>query len=87
MKRVRRSLENRLVFCADCDANRILGVSCSGSLICSDCGSENWMHIAIPLVARFKEYNEQEVSERVAVERYIKKLEKEEFFTSNSVLV
>jgi hypothetical protein len=45
------------------------------------------MHIAIPPVARFKEYNEQEVSGRVAVERYIKKLEKEEFLTSNSVLV
>jgi hypothetical protein len=45
------------------------------------------MHIAIPLVARFKEYHEREVSERVTVDRYIKKLEKEEFFTSNNVLV
>jgi len=40
-----RTLDNRTVICADCDANRILMVSTLGSLICSSCGSENWMHM------------------------------------------
>jgi cytoskeletal protein CcmA (bactofilin family) len=50
-----RLLENRIVFCADCDANQILTVSSSGSLICSSCGSENWMHLPIIVNLNFKE--------------------------------
>jgi cytoskeletal protein CcmA (bactofilin family) len=42
---VKRTLENRTVFCADCDANRLLTVSALGNLICSSCGSRNWMHL------------------------------------------
>ena len=79
--RPKRFLENRLVYCADCDATRPLAVSSSGSLICSSCGSEQWMHISIPLIVHFREYDEQEVLERIAIDRYIDKLEKEEFFT------
>ena len=47
-----RHLENRIVFCNDCLANRTLWVSASGTLDCSLCGSQNWMHLAVPLANR-----------------------------------
>jgi hypothetical protein len=47
-----RHLENRIVFCNDCFASRTLRVSASGTLDCSDCGSQNWMHLAVPLANR-----------------------------------
>jgi hypothetical protein len=37
------------------------------------------MFVSAPIILKFKEYNEQEARERVAVERYIAKLESEEF--------
>jgi hypothetical protein len=83
----KRSLEHRTVLCADCDTNRTLTVGSCGTLICSSCGSENWMFVATPIVRNFKEYNEQEVGERVAVDRYIAKLEREEFFVPRAALV
>ena len=49
-----RHLENRIVFCNDCLASRTLWVSASGTLDCSACGSQNWMHLAVPLVNRPK---------------------------------
>jgi len=78
-----RSMENRIVFCADCNTNRLLTVSPSGNLICSSCGSKNWMHRSAPLVARFKAYNEQSAQENLAIERYLNHLEKEIFFSSS----
>jgi hypothetical protein len=83
----KRSLEHRIVLCADCDTNRTLTVDSSGTLICSSCGSKNWMLVAAPIVKNFREYNEQEVRERVAVDRYIAKLEREEFFVPHDLLV
>jgi hypothetical protein len=77
----KRSLENRIVLCADCDTNRALAVSSSGNLICSSCGSENWMFVSAPIIARFKEYNEQTIEERAAVDRYIATLEGEKVLT------
>ena len=77
----KRSLENRIVLCADCDTNRALAVSSCGNLICSSCGSENWMYVSAPIIARFKEYNEQTIEERTAVDRYIARLESEKFLT------
>jgi cytoskeletal protein CcmA (bactofilin family) len=50
---VRRSLEDRVILCVDCDANRTLSVSASGNLVCSTCGSDNWMHL--PTTAIVKE--------------------------------
>ena len=47
-----RHLENRIVFCNDCLANRTLWVSASGTLDCSLCGSQNWMHLAVSLSNR-----------------------------------
>jgi hypothetical protein len=47
-----RHLENRIVFCNDCLSNRTLWVSASGTLDCSNCGSQNWMHMAVPLANR-----------------------------------
>ena len=49
---VRRALEDRIVLCADCDATRRLSLSTSGSLVCSTCGSDNWMHL--PMTANVK---------------------------------
>jgi hypothetical protein len=83
----KRSLEHRIVLCADCDTNRTLTVGSCGTLICSSCGSENWMFVVAPIVRNFREYNEQEVGERVAVDRYIAKLEREEFFVPRAALV
>ena len=47
-----RHLENRIVFCNDCLSNRTLWISASGTLDCSICGSQNWMHMAVPLANR-----------------------------------
>ena len=47
-----RHLENRIVFCNDCLANRTLWVSASGTLDCSLCGSQNWMHLSVPIANR-----------------------------------
>jgi cytoskeletal protein CcmA (bactofilin family) len=49
---VRRALQDRIVLCADCDATRKLSLSTSGSLVCSTCGSDNWMHL--PMTANVK---------------------------------
>jgi hypothetical protein len=84
---MRRSLENRLVFCVDCEANQALWLSSSGSLVCGRCGSSHWMFISVPILARFKEYNEPAVLERRAVDRYIRHLEKQETFSSKAELV
>ena len=50
---MRRYLEDRVVLCADCDAIRTLSVLISGNLVCSTCGSDNWMHL--PMTANVKE--------------------------------
>jgi len=44
---LKRSLEHRIILCADCDADRALSVSTSGNLVCSSCGSDNWMYLPI----------------------------------------
>ncbi len=84
---VRRTLDNRIVFCANCESNRTLGVSSSGILSCSSCGSENWMYLSAPIIANFRDYDERKVQERIAVDRYMDKLEREVFFTPNGALV
>jgi hypothetical protein len=84
---VKRSLENRIIFCTNCDANRTLSVSSSGNLSCSSCGSESWMYLSAPIIANFKEYDEQKIQERIALDRYLGKLEREVFFTPNTALV
>lgn len=84
---VKRTLEDRIVFCTNCDANRTLSVSSCGNLTCTSCGSENWMYISVPIIANFKDYNEKRVQERIAVDRFIDKLEHEAFFTPNAALV
>ena len=50
---IRRSMEDRVVLCVDCDNSRTLSLSASGSLVCSTCGSDNWMHL--PMTATIKE--------------------------------
>ena len=70
---VRRSLEDRVVLCADCDATRTLSLLISGNLVCSTCGSDNWMHL--PMTANVKESafinGELRVEEDLAVEQTI----------------
>lgn len=84
---VKRTLEDRIVFCANCDANRTLSVSSCGNLTCSSCGSGNWMYISAPIIANFREYNEERVQERIAVDRFIDKMEREVYFAPNAALV
>lgn len=43
---IRRSLEDRVILCADCDATRTLSLS-TGNLVCSTCGSDNWMFVPV----------------------------------------
>jgi len=50
---VKRSLKDRVILCANCDATRTLSVSTSGNLVCAACGSDNWMHL--PITANVKE--------------------------------
>jgi hypothetical protein len=45
------------------------------------------MYISVPLIANFREYDEQKVQERIAVDRYMDKLEREAFFTPNNAFV
>jgi hypothetical protein len=45
------------------------------------------MYVSAPIIAKFKPYDEQKVQERLAVDKYMEKLEREVFFTSNGVLV
>lgn len=40
-----RFLADRVILCADCDTSRSLSVSSSGRLVCSTCGSDNWIHL------------------------------------------
>lgn len=84
---VKRALDNRIVFCANCDANRTLSVSSVGNLSCSSCGSENWMHSSAPILANFRDYDEKKIQEKIAIDKYIEKLESEVFFTSNGAFV
>jgi hypothetical protein len=85
--RVERSMKNRMVSCANCDATRTLAVSSSGNLICSTCGSQNWIHASAPVIARFKKYDERKIRDCITVDRYIENLEREVFFTPNAALV
>jgi len=80
-----RLLENRIVLCADCDTNRALVVSSSAHLICSSCGSENWMFVSAPIVARLREYDGQTTQQHVTVVRHLAKLEGEDSFTPQPV--
>jgi len=79
-------LQNRVVFCVDCESNRSL-VCESGTLMCSSCGSQNWMFLASGIVAKFKTYDEQIVKNELAVRRISKRMRKEEFFAPDIVMV
>lgn len=84
---VKRSLDNRIVFCANCEANRLLAVNSTGTLTCSSCGSESWMYLSAPLIANFKEYDEKKVQEKITVDRYVHELDREIIFTPDEALV
>jgi cytoskeletal protein CcmA (bactofilin family) len=49
---IRMSLEDRVIWCAGCDAAGALSLSPSGNLVCSTCGSDNWMYF--PLTAKVR---------------------------------
>jgi hypothetical protein len=80
-----RYLEDRLVYCADCEGNRKL-TFVSGNLACSACGSEQWMFVS-GIVTRFKDYDEEAVEAQQRVERSIKRLQNEVFFAPNAAPV
>ena len=84
---VRRGLDNRIVFCANCEANRTLAISSAGNLSCSSCGSENWMYLFATVIANFREFDERKVQDGIAVDKYMRTLKHEVFFSSNVTLV
>jgi hypothetical protein len=45
------------------------------------------MYLSAPIIANFKEYDEQKIQERIAIERYLGMLEREVFFAPNTALV
>jgi hypothetical protein len=45
------------------------------------------MYLSAPLTANFREYDEKKAQEKIAVDRYLHKLEHEIFFPSNGALV
>src|SRR5947199_3590756 len=49
---LRKSSEDRIVLCADCNTNRTLSVSNSGNLVCSTCGSNNWMYQPVTAIVK-----------------------------------
>ena len=68
-----RSLEDRIVLCVDCDANRTLSVATSGNLVCSICGSDNWMHVPVTAYVKKSVYikGELTVEEDLTVEGHV----------------
>jgi len=54
MRGSKRYLEDRIVFCANCDGNRML-MSCPAGLVCSACTSSNWMYLPSGIVPKFKD--------------------------------
>ena len=84
---VRRGLNNRIIFCANCESNQTLSVSSAGNLSCSSCGSENWMYLCATVIANFREYDERKVQDRITVDKYMQTLKHEVFFSSNGTLV
>ena len=53
----RRVLEDRIVFCVDCDTNRSLTTNGLGQLVCSACASEAWMYLSAPFFIRYRSYS------------------------------
>lgn len=60
-------LEHRIVYCADCETRRSL-VSSSGVLICSVCGSGNWMYLSQAKLPAAEAVHKRTVQTRRAVE-------------------
>ena len=55
----RRGLEERTVYCLNCDAERSLIIDASGQMVCSVCAGESWHFGKAPLAAGFREYREK----------------------------
>ena len=85
-KKRERYLEDRLVYCADCEGNRRL-MFLSGNLACSACGSGQWMFVSAGIVSKFKDYDEKAVEAQLAVARSVRRPQKEAFFSPNAALV
>jgi hypothetical protein len=79
-------LENRIVYCADCETRRSLA-SDSGVLACSVCGSEHWSHLSFVNLPAAQPYDERTVQARQVVERTVEKLATEVFFSPEVSLV
>jgi hypothetical protein len=74
-----RYLENRIVYCSDCDACRSLTFH-SGSPACSSCGSENWTYIGSSVTFQFRHYDDPEAKAKTLVDRTVGNLQTEVFF-------
>jgi hypothetical protein len=81
-----RYLEDRIVYCADCETRRCL-TSNSGVLACSVCGSEHWTHLSPANLPPAKTYDEGMIQARRTVDRTVERLRKEVFFSPGVSLV
>jgi hypothetical protein len=86
MNKPARYLEDRIVYCADCETRRSLA-SHSGVLACSVCGSEHWMHLSLVNLPPARTYDEGAIQARRAVDRTVERLTKEVFFSPGVSLV
>ena len=57
--KLRRELEERIVYCLNCEVERPLTTNASGQAVCSVCAGDSWHHGKAPLAAGFKEYHEK----------------------------
>jgi len=81
-----RYLEDRLVYCADCETRRSLANN-SGVLACSVCGSEHWTHLSVSKLPPARTYDEGAIRVRRIVDRTAERLKKEVFFSPGVSLV
>lgn len=79
-------LENRIIYCADCETRRSL-TSDSGVLACSVCGSEHWMHLAQTNLPQVRAYDEGAIRARRTVDRTVERLKNEVFFSPGMSLI
>jgi hypothetical protein len=79
-------LEDRIIYCADCETRRSLA-SNSGILACSICGSEYWTHLSPVNLPLAKPYDEGVIRTGLTVDRTVERLRKEVFFSTDASLV
>src|SRR5262249_37577438 len=86
-KKAGHYLENRIVYCADCEAPRTPAPN-AGVLSCSARGSWHWVHVSLASLPPTKNCDETAVqARRRVIERSVERLRTEVFFSPGVSLV